>query len=145
MGRLISIAVLTVVASLAAAACDENPSTTGPSTTGSLFGSEWVLVELGGQPVAGAAMTSLPTLVLDADTTRAAGFAGCNRFTTSYTIGAAELRFGNIAATRMFCADTMTLEDRYLAALGGTRSFRVTGGRLDLLGDTGVTARFELR
>jgi len=145
MGRLISIVVLTVVASLAAAACDENPSTTGPSTTGSLFGSEWVLVELGGQPIGGAAMNTSPTLVLDADATRAAGFAGCNRFTTSYTLGAAELRFGNIAATRMFCADTMTLEDRYLAALGGTRSFRVTGGRLDLLGDTGVTARFERR
>jgi len=45
----------------------------------------------------------------------------------------------------MFCIDGSDLEQGYLQALEATRSYRVTGTRLELMGDKGVVARFEAR
>jgi hypothetical protein len=45
----------------------------------------------------------------------------------------------------MFCNQGMDLEQQYVTALAATRAYRLTGARLELLGDAGVVARFEAR
>jgi heat shock protein HslJ len=47
-------------------------------------------------------------------------------------------------STRMACGETLTrLEAAYLEALRVTGSFRLTGNRLELLGESGVVATLE--
>ena len=146
MGRFTVFALFAAFAAVSAVACGPDRTTlVSPSATASLVGTEWVLVELGGQQAGVGLTNTSPTMVLEADGTRAAGFAGCNRFTSSYTLAAERLRFGLVASTRMFCANAMDLENRFLAALEATRAYRLAGPELDLLGDNGVTARFISR
>jgi heat shock protein HslJ len=113
-----------------------------PSADVTLTPSEWSLVELDGKPVIGLSQT--PTLVL-AEDGKTNGFAGCNRFTGTYTLEADQLTFSPLVATRMFCTDAMELEQQYLAALGGTRRLKQRANRLELAGDAGVIARLERR
>jgi len=46
---------------------------------------------------------------------------------------------------RMACPSGMELETKFGAALDATRSYRITGNRLDLVGETGVVASLEAR
>jgi copper homeostasis protein (lipoprotein) len=49
------------------------------------------------------------------------------------------LTFGNLALTRMACAEGMDQETAFLAALGNVRSWRISGDRLELLDTGGAT------
>ena len=71
-----------------------------------------------------------PTLRLDSQGTRAAGFAGCNQFAGHYTLaGVDEVKFGPLAVTKMYCADAQAIEDQYLAALGQRGALDARRGR----------------
>ena len=52
---------------------------------------------------------------------------------------------GPLALTRMACPSGMELETKFGAALDATRSYRITGNRLDLVGETGVVASLEAK
>lgn len=110
-----------------------------PSVGVEIVGSEWRLIELDGRPV--AAPSAPPTLLLSEDT-KASGFAGCNRYTGSYDLAQERLTFGRLASTRMYCAESMDVEQRFLAALEKTHSYRRDGAELTLVGDSGTIARF---
>ncbi|HEU5041651.1 MAG TPA: META domain-containing protein [Gemmatimonadales bacterium] len=104
---------------------------------------EWTLRELGGAPIQTAEGGRPPTLLLAGAERRATGHAGCNRMTGTYESAGETLRFGAMATTRMYCP-AMDLEQRYLAALGGTRSYRRSEGSLELLDERGaVVAKFS--
>lgn len=104
---------------------------------------EWTLSELGGAPIRTAEGGRPPTLLLAGAELRATGHAGCNRMTGTYESAGETLRFGAMATTRMYCP-AMDLEQRYLAALGATRSYRVSEGSLELLDGGGtVVAKFS--
>ena len=45
----------------------------------------------------------------------------------------------------MACPSGMELETKFGAALDATRSFRITGNRLDLVGETGVVASLAVK
>ena len=113
-----------------------------PSVDVSIVPSEWALIELDNQPL--PAVSQAPTLVL-AEDGKANGFAGCNQFSGTYTLAAGQLTFSPLAATRMFCGETMNLEQQYLSALGSTRTYRQTANSLELVGDKGTVARFQKR
>jgi heat shock protein HslJ len=134
-GLLIAVAIC--------AGCDESLQPTSPTA---LLEREWRLIALDGRPVGQTATGEAPTLVFE-NSTRAAGFAGCNRFTASYErIGDRGLRFGAVALTRMACQAGMDVEGQYGAALERTRSFRLAADRLELFGDGGTqVAVFEPR
>jgi heat shock protein HslJ len=139
--------ILCLIGSLSQLACNGDAMTqpVSPSANVGLVGTEWSMVQLNGQPPGGGAGAAAPTLLLAGEDTRASGFAGCNRFTGSYTLASDRLRFSPVALTRMFCNQGMDLEERYMAALAATRAYRLTGSRLELLGDADVIARFEAR
>lgn len=111
-------------------------------TSDSLAG-DWLLVELGGEPVELADKERAPSISFDDVASRAEGFAGCNNFFGNYSVDGASLTFGPIGATRMACpGPDDDIETRYLAALGHTRSWRIKGRKLQLLAEDVVLAQF---
>jgi len=106
---------------------------------------DWTLAEYGDRAdVPDGKTGEALTLLFDAATGRVSGFAGCNRFTGSYTLEGTHLKFGELATTKMACARGMELEAAYLASLGAANRFRLTGAELQILG-TGATVATEMR
>jgi heat shock protein HslJ len=129
-----------MVAVLVAFGCE---TSAGDATVPDLRGTHWTLAELGGEPVAIDPRGPAPDLAFADDGERVTGFAGCNRFSGSFSVDGASLHFGPIAATRMACPHGMELEVAFLRALAATTAFRVAVASLALRdGDTDV-ARFE--
>ena len=114
---------------------DGNPN--APSAQTPLRGTEWSLLEINDKAVP-ASGSRRPTLLLAAEGGRASGFAGCNQFSAAYTATSDTLQVTSIAMTRMFCAETMELESRYVGALETTRKYRLNNNRLELLNDRDV-------
>ena len=117
----------------------------GRFVTAALEGTRWRLTRLGNEPVIITGQQREPWMVLDGKARRITGHGGCNRISGSFERDRNQLRFGTIAATKMACAD-VTFEDDFFRALEATRSWRVTGTHLELLGEDGsLVARFEAR
>ena len=118
----------------------------GCQTAGSVgvLSGDWLLVELGGEPVELAEAERAPSISFDETANRAEGFAGCNNFFGDYSVDGLSLTFGPIGATRMACPGSDDdIETRYLAALGHTRSWRIKSRKLQLLADDVVLAQFR--
>jgi heat shock protein HslJ len=76
-----------------------------------------------------------------ADDGTLSGSAGCNSYTTSYSLDGGEIEITPPAATKKACADpdgVMEQEAAYLAALPSATHFRVDGGALALLAADGT-------
>lgn len=105
---------------------------TGTLSLADLGGAEWVLTHLSRdeQVPSGAEIT----LVIEDG--KVTGHGGCNGYFGEVTGQApGELSFSPFGATQMACPPpVMDLEQRYLAALGGTTSYSFLGGRLVLSG-----------
>jgi heat shock protein HslJ len=106
---------------------------------------DWVLVTLGTQAAPAGRGHQPATLRLEASTARAVGFAGCNRFSASYTLAGDSLRFGPALATKMACADGDELERGFLSALPVVATYEATDSALILKGPAGPVARFHAR
>ena len=68
----------------------------------SLAGIHWRLVSIGG--TAADLSRREPFILLDASG-QISGGTGCNRFAGGYVVDGAYLTFGQVATTRMYCAD----------------------------------------
>lgn len=109
-----------------------------------LLGATWTLTELDGRPAGGGQGNRPATLMLDVNSPRASGFAGCNQFGGNYALQPPALQLSSLVSTRMACGgDGDALERRYLAALTSTRTYRLEGKTLQLLNEQRVLARFE--
>ena len=70
-----------------AVGCRQPPTPAGPAefrTT--VAGADWELIELAGQPAPTGAGGRRATIRFEPDTSRVAGFAGCNRYFGTYTL-----------------------------------------------------------
>jgi heat shock protein HslJ len=122
----------------------ETPQPT-PGAAGTLAGREWSLTSLGGAPAEPGNGGKPATLTFSDADNKVSGFAGCNRLAGTYEAKGDSLRIGPLALTRMACPSGMELETKLGVALDATRSFRLTGNRLDLVGETGVVASLEAK
>lgn len=132
MGRVLVIAVL-----LATAACNSNqPQASaerdGDAVTYELAGTRWALVQLGDKPVAISEGGREAYLALNSADGSVVGYAGCNRISSTYKQNGAQISFGEIIATRMFCPD-MPTETALLQAMKVAAGWRIAGSRLELL------------
>jgi heat shock protein HslJ len=132
---------------LSVIACGPKPPVAEPppaASTASLDNREWILVRLG--EVAGplGAGGRPATLQFDPTTGRAAGFAGCNRYSAGYTLAGDSLTFGPAISTKMACADGDELERGYLTMLPAIRSYALSDSTLTLNGSGGQLARFRV-
>jgi heat shock protein HslJ len=132
--------LLTVVACGSKPPASEPPP---PASTASLDNREWALVGLG-EVAAPLGVGGRPaTIKFDPTTSRAAGFAGCNRYSAGYTLAGDSLTFGPAISTKMACADGDELERGYLAMLPAIRSYALSDWTLTLNGSDGPLARFR--
>lgn len=138
-----------VVMLLTIAACNSNePQPRASSTdevTHELAGTRWALVQLGDKPVTVREGGREAYIVLNSADGSVVGHAGCNRLSTNYKQTGAQLSFGDVITTRMFCPD-MPTEIALLEAMKVTAGWRITGSQLELLnGQQTPVARFEAR
>jgi heat shock protein HslJ len=114
-----------------------------PTPAAALEGTEWRLVDIGGQPSpAGADSTRHPGFTLLAEGRKVQGSAGCNRMTGTYQLDGKRLKFGPLATTRMACP-AMQTETAFLKALEATTRYEVSGSSLTLYGADTAVARLE--
>jgi putative lipoprotein len=107
---------------------------------------DWELASLGESAAARRGGGGKPaTLRLDAATTRASGFAGCNRYSGPYTLAADSLSFGALITTKMFCQDGDALERAFLAMLPSVRTWQATDSTLTLSAAGAPLATFRAR
>ena len=104
---------------------------------------EWALVGLGEAAAPLGAGGRPATIQFDPGAGRAAGFAGCNRYSAGYTLAGDSLTFGPALSTKMACADGDELEREYLAVLPAIRSYQLSDATLTLDGSSGPLARFR--
>ncbi len=133
---------------LAAVACGPKPPASEQPpvvSTTTLVNREWALVGLG--EVAGplGAGGRPATIRFDPATSRAAGFAGCNRYGVGYAVAEDSLSFGPAVSTKMACVDGDELERGYLAMLPAIKSYTLSDSTLTLNGSDGPLARFRAR
>jgi heat shock protein HslJ len=148
-----TIRVLLILATLGCArteqpvpAADSVPTSTPPAAPAAqvtITERDWVLAALGERSNPMGNGDRPPTLRLESATARASGFAGCNRFSGPYTLGADSLSFGALASTKMACAQGNDVEVAYLAALAEVRTFTATDSVLTLLGNGAAVATFR--
>jgi heat shock protein HslJ len=69
------------------------------------------------------------------------GSAGCNRYFGSYNVTGNSIVTGSLGSTKMYCngPGIMQQESSYLAALGRTAAYTISGNRLSLADANGTT------
>jgi heat shock protein HslJ len=102
---------------------------------------EWTLLSMHGEAVSG--LKKPITLIITSATNRVNGYAGCNQYFSSFTIEGVSLKFTSPGSTKMFCKETMNLEDKYLTALSAVNSFKTESNTLQLLEGDIVLLEFE--
>lgn len=122
-------------------------STDGSLAAPALTATRWVLVALGGTPVAAGATAREPFISLADDAERrVTGSGGCNSMFGSYTVNGDALAFSDIGATKMACDRGMNVETSLFSALSRVARWRIAGQQLELADATGIAvARFEAR
>ena len=83
------------------------------------------------------------TIQFDMANGRASGFAGCNRYSASFTLEGDRLTFGPAMSTKMACQDGDDLERRYLVILPDVTGYEQSDSTLSLVGAGGSLARFR--
>ena len=151
---LLALALAACPSPRAAGTADSTGASAAPDTTApaaptpaapaaALEGTEWRLVDIGGQPApAGADSMHHPGFTLLAEGRKVQGSAGCNRMTGTYQLDGEKLKFGPLATTRMACP-AMETETAFLKALKQTTRYEVSGSSLTLYGADTAVARLE--
>jgi len=103
-----------------------------------LAATDWVLVEVDGQPLAQGVLP--PTATIQHG--KIAGFGGCNRYAGPVDESRpGVIKVGALVATRMACdAAANELETKFLEHLGNVDAFTFQAGRLVLSGPTDAHA-----
>ncbi len=115
-----------------------------PGTT--LIATDWVLVSLGDRANPQGAGGRPVTLRIDVSPDAvAAGFAGCNRYTGSYTVRRDSITFGPSASTKMACAQGMDVEQAYLSTLPKVLTYAIEDSTLTFIGASGALATYRDR
>ncbi len=110
----------------------------GQADADPLADTAWALAQLDGKAMA----ADIPVTARFADG-RIGGSAGCNQYFASYAVKGDSLRIGSAGATKMMCPEpVMAVEDAFLAALQDIRTFKLTGGKLQLRRSDGEVLTF---
>lgn len=120
------------------------PSQEAAGAAPQLYDQAWKLVRLGDAAVAADATQRPAYIVLQRQDSRVSGSLGCNAVNGAYTLNGAQLSFGALRSTRMACLKGMEIEHGLAEALGGSASWKLADGRLELYDAAGkLLAQFE--
>jgi heat shock protein HslJ len=115
--------------------------------TATLADTYWKLGRVGEQVITTPQGAREMHFVLQSENQRVAGFSGCNGMMGAYALNGSQLKFDQMAGTKMACAETsMQLENEFLAIFPLVAKWEISGQTLRLLDDGGNTlATFEAR
>lgn len=115
--------------------------------TGSLLGTRWALVELGGRPAIAGADRAAPYIRLLRGEERVVGNTGCNVISGGYLLDGEKLEFDRVVSTLRACIDPAVArqEQGFTRALESTMRYTIRSDTLTLFRDTEPLARFEAR
>ncbi|MBX2897576.1 MAG: META domain-containing protein [Cyclobacteriaceae bacterium] len=139
MKKLRSYSIFIVVVFAACKPSDKLNKVVG-ITKVTLENTRWALIELDAQAIT---FENKPYLMFAPKSMVVNGFGGCNQLAGSYQSSAQKLKLNNIAATRIYCPETMQTEIDFLQRLQQITNFRIEGHELILLYDNIVVARFR--
>jgi uncharacterized membrane protein len=95
----------------------------------------WILDRLNGVPVELPDSREYPGLQVDIAGKSIFGYGGCNRFQGRAEMIENKLVTGHITSTRMACADTQDIENKFLGALSGNiLEFHIVGDFMRMTG-----------
>jgi len=100
----------------------------------SLTGTTWILTSVDGEgPIVGTTITA----EFD-DQGAVGGSSGCNSYSAQYQVSGSSMTIGPTSGTLMACLEAvMTQESAYLAALGASTSYSISGDTLTLKDSSG--------
>ncbi len=111
-----------------------------------LTNTDWVLISLSGRTSPTGSGGRPVTLRIETGAEAvAAGFAGCNRYSGSYSIRGDSITFGPPVSTKMACAEGMDVEQSYLTTLPQIVTYSVADSTLTMFGRSGPLATFRNR
>ena len=88
-----------------------------------MLGTAWLAEDIGGRGVIDRARSTMEFVKPG----QVGGLAGCNRYFGPVVLDGGTIGFGNLAATRMLCPDTlMVQEQRFLKALSEAKRLDLT-------------------
>ena len=141
MKILLRLAVVAGLAALTVGCC--NCRSYQKKTRRPLVGTEWQLIQLGGetiQPQEGSF-----TITLSAEKGQISGVGACNRLSGTYRSDEKRsLRIGPLAATRMACPD-LKREQAFIEALESATHYDMDGPMLLILSDGELRAVFQAK
>ena len=114
-----------------------------PEVHAELVGTYWRLDQLQGNPVKTPEGMREAHMILTGEESRAHGNAGCNNFFGQFTTSEDTLTFSALGSTRMACPEAMDTEQTFLAALGNTTHYKISGLFLELYKDDQLLATLE--
>ena len=115
-----------------------------PTTHAELLDTYWRLDQLGEDTVTTPQGMKEAHMILATAETRVHGNAGCNNFFGQYSTEDGKLSFSAMGSTMMACPEGMETEQAFLAALGNTVSYAISGLFLELYdADGGLLAVLE--
>lgn len=141
--------VLTAVIILAMGSCVSTKSNSNMNTESPtdyvITGKYWELAELEGKEIKNETEDSKTIgLELKEDENKVTGFAGCNNFMGLYVVDSeTDIKFSELASTRMACPDSDFDENKFLEVLKSVETFETAEDGLELKNKDGDTvARF---
>ena len=115
-----------------------------PDTHAELINTYWRLDTLGDVKITPPQDRKEAHMILATAETRVNGNAGCNNFFGQYRTEDGKLSFSAMGSTMMACPEGMETEQAFLAALGNTVSYTISGLFLELYDAEGaLLARLE--
>jgi len=96
-------------------------------STAELFNTYWKLTEIDGEPVVTMPGQREMKLTLHVEENKVNGFGGCNSFFGTFTHDVGTIKFGPLAATRKFCAESMDQESQFFKLLSEVANYTITG------------------
>lgn len=119
------------------------PAETPSPPNGGLLNTYWKLIVLHDTEIVVSDNQREPNILLNAEN-RVTGSDGCNNMSGSYLLDGEKLTFGEMAGTRMACADDGAQAQIFNEALTKVASYTVHSDQLELRDATGlVIARFK--
>ncbi len=112
-------------------------------TRSALENTDWKLMQLGEAPITADSLQREADFSLNPETHRVSGSDECNRLLGRYELNGRQLKFGQMAGTRMACPKGMNGGTSLMKALGQVTTWKIRGQILNLLDDDGkIVARF---
>jgi len=120
-------------AGLLTTSCTTSSEPVDEASTQPLLDTSWRLTQLGGEVIENPPGEKAVNFLMQPSSTKLVGFAGCNRMFGQYALEGASLKFEGLGGTRMFCQESMDLEQKFLAMFERVVGWKIEGTTLQLL------------